>query len=125
MNSWACVALGGAAGAVARFAVSGRLGTVGGSGFPLGTLAVNVLGCLVIGYLLGFGESRDWLGERARWFLVTGFLGSFTTFSTFGHETLSLVERGHSMAAAGYVAASLAASGVAVLVGVWSAKQFG
>ena len=125
MNSWLWVALGGAGGAVARFAVSARLGTVGGSGFPVGTLVVNVVGCLVIGYLLGFGESRSWMGERARWFLVSGFLGSFTTFSTFGHETLSLVDRGQSVMAAGYVAASLAASGVAILVGVWSAKQFG
>ena len=65
------------------------------------------------------------MGERARWFLVSGFLGSFTTFSTFGHETLALVDRGQTVMAAGYVAASLAASGVALLIGVWSAKQFG
>ncbi|MCP5020639.1 MAG: fluoride efflux transporter CrcB [bacterium] len=125
MNSWGLVALGGAAGAVARFALAGRLGYHSGNGFPVGTLVVNVLGCLAIGYLLGFGESRSWMGERTRWFLVSGFLGSFTTFSTFGHETLSLVERGQSTLAAGYVAASLVVSGLAILVGVWASKQFG
>ena len=125
MNSWVLVALGGGAGALARFALAGKLGSHGSTGFPLGTLAVNVIGCLAIGYLLGFGESRSWMGERTRWFLVTGFLGSFTTFSTFGHETLSLVDRGQTMLAASYVAASLALSGVAVLLGVWSGKHWG
>jgi CrcB protein len=123
MNSWALVAFGGAAGALARFAVVGRLRHVGSSGFPVGTLVVNVVGCLLIGYLLGFGESRSWLGERARWFLVTGFLGSFTTFSAFGHETLLLVDRGQTLLAAGYVAASLAISGAALVLGVWTAGR--
>lgn len=124
MNSWVLVALGGAGGAVARFAVARRVGSVMAYGMPMGTLVVNVVGCLLIGYLLGFGETRSWMGERTRWFLVTGFLGSFTTFSAFGYETMSLVDRGHTVMAAGYVAASLAASGVALLIGVWSAKQF-
>ncbi|MCA9000652.1 MAG: fluoride efflux transporter CrcB [Planctomycetes bacterium] len=124
MNPWAWVALGGAVGAMARFGVASWLRPAEG-GFPVPTLVVNVLGCLLIGYLLGFGEGRAWLGERTRWFLVTGFLGSFTTFSTFGFETLSLVERGQTAVAAGYVAASLVASGLAVILGVWVAERLG
>jgi CrcB protein len=97
------VGLGGFAGSVARYGIS-ILGTRFGSSFPAGTLAVNLLGCLAVGGLLPFLEA---IPERGRLFLVTGFLGGFTTFSAFGLETQALVQRGQAGLAAAYVAASV------------------
>jgi CrcB protein len=85
------VGSGGFLGAIARYALSGlayRWGAFGG--FPHGTLVVNVVGCLAIGLLAGLAENRLILGTHARLFLLIGFLGGFTTFSTFGYETLML-----------------------------------
>lgn len=86
------VGLGGFIGSVFRFLLSGfvyRL--VPMSEFPLGTLAVNVLGCVLIGVLNGVAETRQVIGPELRLFLMIGMLGGFTTFSTFGYETLALV----------------------------------
>lgn len=111
------IGLGGFAGSVTRYGVS-ILGTRVGTSFPWGTLAVNLLGCLVVGGLVPFLEGPPPMGERWRLLVVTGFLGGFTTFSAFGLETQGLVQRGQPGLAALYVAAS-------VLVGlgaVWLGK---
>jgi CrcB protein len=105
------VALGGAAGSVARYLVSIAALALFGAGFPWGTLAVNVFGSAAIGIAAGAG-----LEGPARLLLVTGFLGGFTTFSAFSLETGVLFERSPALAA-GYVIASvglgLAAFGLA------------
>ena len=85
------VGLGGFVGAIARYGLSGLVHGRYAGGFPLGTLVVNVLGCLVIGALLSLVESRPLLHPLAHLFLVMGLLGSFTTFSTLGYETLQLL----------------------------------
>ena len=72
--------------------------------FPYGTLVVNGRGCLLIGVLAGLGDSRGVIGPQGRLFLLIGVLGSFTTFSTFGHETMSLARDGERLAAAANVA---------------------
>jgi len=96
---WLAIALGGAAGSAARYAVGGWVQAAGGARFPWGTAAVNLLGCLLIGLL------AEWLGERAllpaawRLPLLVGFLGAFTTFSTFAWENLQLLEGGRPGAA--------------------------
>jgi len=122
MVAWAWVASGGALGAVARFALAEAMGSAREGAFPWATLFVNVLGCAAIGALLGLGEVRHWLSETSRWFLVSGFLGSFTTFSTFGHETASMVHRGHMTMAVVYVSTSLGLSLIAVLLGVMAVR---
>ncbi len=119
MQPYLWVGLGGAFGALARFGVVQCLPVREDDGFPWATFGVNFVGCLLIGVLLGLEEGRPWLGERARLLWISGFLGSFTTFSTFGHETLWLMQRGHNMMASIYVVTSLALAFAALLLGSW------
>ena len=105
LTTWLCIAGGGAIGALSRYALGGLIqGRVAGD-FPIGTLLVNLLGCFAFGLLFG------WIGistsHGLRGFLFTGLLGGFTTFSTFGFETVNLMQRGQQGAAFGYVAASV------------------
>lgn len=89
------VGLGGFLGSVLRFMVGGwaqRLAPLGG--FPVGTLAVNVCGCLAIGLLGGLADQRQWLDAGQRLFLLVGVLGGFTTFSSFAFETFGLAQDG-------------------------------
>lgn len=85
------VGLGGLLGAMARYGVSGLVHRGLNASFPYGTLAVNVIGCLVIGSVLYLVEARSMLSTHVRLFLATGILGGFTTFSSFGYETLELL----------------------------------
>jgi CrcB protein len=82
--------------------------------FPLGTFAVNVLGCLVAGLLAGLVERQEMFSADTRLMLFTGVLGGFTTFSAFGVETVFLLRRGEVWVALGYAVASLVC-GIAVL----------
>ncbi len=82
-------------GAITRQWMSVVLNQAGQSLLPLGTLSVNVLGSLLIGALYVYLNERPDLPEAYRQFLITGFLGALTTFSTFSLETLLLIEQGH------------------------------
>lgn len=85
------VGLGGFLGALCRYALSGIVHRgVPQTTFPVGTLAVNLLGCLLIGYLAGLADSRQLFAPELRLFAFIGLLGGFTTFSTFGFETIAL-----------------------------------
>ena len=86
------IALGGAAGRLSRYWLSGLVQRLFGATFPLGTFAVNVLGCLIFGFAWSFLENRVMPGSQLRLFVITGFLGAFTTFSTYMFETASLVK---------------------------------
>ncbi len=89
------VALGGAAGSVARYAVQGAFRAWLGTAFPWGTLAVNLLGSLLIGLCAAAAErSWPWLRPWA----MTGFLGGFTTFSAFSFENVHLIRNGQGLA---------------------------
>src|SRR5690625_6016460 len=83
--------------------------------FPFGTLAVNVLGCLVVGVLAGIAERQNLFGQELRLFLFTGLLGGFATVSAFGLETVHLIRRGDLCIAALYAGAS----GVLEIIAVW------
>lgn len=114
-----CVGLGGALGAIARYLITARVGTVdlAETPFPAGTLTCNFLGCLIIGALLQRAESVP-LPDAWRLLLVTGLLGALTTFSTFGWETLALVKRGAPGLAALNVGANVALALAGVAVGM-------
>lgn len=110
---WTLVAVGGALGAMSRFALAEIVQRVGPHAFPLGTFVVNLTGCFIFGLLAGLSEFRVPLSEDARAFLLVGLLGGFTTFSSFGYETFLLLRQGEgalaALNAAGQVLAGIAA----------------
>ncbi|CAK8714359.1 fluoride efflux transporter CrcB [Candidatus Electrothrix laxa] len=86
------IGAGGFTGAVLRFLVSSWVqGRSGSLVFPLGTLTVNMIGCLLIGFLSTLIEIKAMFSPETRSFILIGLLGAFTTFSTFGNETLNLI----------------------------------
>ena len=92
------VALGGAAGSIFRYLLSTWTQTLSKSiDFPYGTLAVNLLGCFVIGFLSQLAEERGALSSESRTFVFIGILGGFTTFSSFGNETINLFRDGETL----------------------------
>lgn len=102
MRAVLLVGLGGFAGSVLRYLVSGAVQQWSGSAsFPWGTFVVNLVGCLLIGFLVELAESHGLLGASSRLFLIVGVLGGFTTFSAFGNETMNLLrdsQRGMALA---------------------------
>ncbi len=112
------IGLGGFLGAVLRYGASGLAHRWAGAAFPYGTLLVNVSGCFLLGAVLYLAEDRALFGVAARGFLAIGVLGAFTTFSTFGYETLELLRAGQSRLALVNVAASV----VLGLAAVWAGR---
>jgi CrcB protein len=108
LQSTLIVMLGSALGGGARLGTSTLIARFAGSAFPWGTLGVNIAGCLAVGVVAALlaPPGRMHGLQDLRLFLVTGFLGGFTTFSAFALETVLLFERGQTLAAAGYVLAS-------------------
>jgi fluoride exporter len=107
------VGVGGFAGAVLRYLGTGWAQSLSGSiGFPYGTLAVNMTGCLIIGVLSYLADVRGAFSPDTRIFLFFGLLGGFTTFSTFGNETMNLFRQGEN-------AAALANVGSHVVIGLF------
>lgn len=97
MTKWLGLAAGGLLGTFARYFLSGAVQRVLGASFPLGTLLVNLVGCFAIGILAVLAEEKFLLGPTARIFLMIGFCGAFTTFSTFILETSNLVKDSESL----------------------------
>ncbi|HEY8565205.1 MAG TPA: fluoride efflux transporter CrcB [Beijerinckiaceae bacterium] len=124
MNAYLLVFLGAGLGGALRHGVNVGCAHSFGTAFPWGTLAVNVLGSLIMGLLAG------WLALRAgeassqplRLFLLTGILGGFTTFSAFSLDTAVLWERGEAGLAAIYVVGSVVASLAALAIGLAAAR---
>jgi CrcB protein len=114
------IALGGGAGSVLRYLLGGRVQHFAPHGFPVGTLTVNVLGCLFIGILTRMFLNMETPGEW-RGLLVVGFCGGFTTFSTFSIETVGLIEGGEYARAATYVAGSVLLCIMATFAGMAAA----
>ena len=112
----AVAGLGGFVGALGRYGLSGLVQRrIPLATFPYGTLAVNLSGCFAIGLLAGLAESRQLFGPYFRVFVLIGLLGGFTTFSTFGYETVALLRDAEYLRAATNVAVHI----VAGLTLVW------
>ena len=119
------IACGGALGAVLRYGLSVGCQRLAGGVFPVGTLAVNVAGCLLIGFLGALLSGPALLRDELRLGLLVGVLGGFTTFSTFGWETFALLNDGEWSRAAANVVASNALGLAAVWLGYRVAQQLG
>lgn len=111
------IALGGAAGSLLRYSLGGVVQRLSGSGFPVGTMFVNVSGCFLIGILLRQFLNMQ-LTHDLRALLIVGFCGGFTTFSTFSAETITLIDGGEYGRAAAYVALSVGLCLLATLAGM-------
>ncbi len=88
------LAIAGALGALSRYALGGVVQRVTGASFPYGTLVINIIGCLVIGYIMQLALNTNIISANLRVIITIGFLGAFTTFSTFSYETVKLLEDG-------------------------------
>ncbi|MHA1539020.1 MAG: fluoride efflux transporter CrcB [Alphaproteobacteria bacterium] len=116
--SFLYVGLGGALGAMSRFSV-GHFGMLlWGTGFPYGTLVVNVLGSFLIGVIAGLDAFAFHIPREVKLLLITGFLGGFTTFSTFSLDVVTLLERGTYRPAFLYIGVSLIVSCAALWLGL-------
>jgi CrcB protein len=110
------VGLGGFLGSIGRYLASGAVHQIFPNiYFPIGTAAVNITGCFLIGILTGLAEFRNLLSPEMRMFLLIGLLGGFTTFSTFGHETVAFMRNGEFLHAFGNVLIQV----IIGLSGVW------
>lgn len=125
MLDWLAIALGGATGALGRWLMSTGVHRLLGRDFPWGTLAVNVAGSFVMGLLAALLVERLALGPAWRAGLLVGFLGAFTTFSTFALETVELFEEGLGVRALGNVVASVTLCVLAVIAGMQLARHLG
>ncbi|MDH3831270.1 MAG: fluoride efflux transporter CrcB [Gammaproteobacteria bacterium] len=123
MTQMMAIAAGGAIGALLRYWTSLAVHSRLGSGFPYGTLVVNVLGSLLMGFLYIWLIERIAAGATLRAFLLIGVLGAFTTFSTFSMETLNLVEGGQLGKALLNVVVSVTVCITAAALGIIAARQ--
>ncbi len=88
------LAIAGALGTLSRYALGGLMQQITGTNFPYGTLLINVLGCLIIGFIMQIALTTDLIPANIRVVITIGFLGAFTTFSTFSYETVKFLEDG-------------------------------
>jgi CrcB protein len=123
MIRYVMIAAGGALGALARYQLASVVQARVRAGFPLGTLIVNVSGCLIMGFTMTLLTERMVTNPHWRFLVPIGFIGAYTTFSTFEYETARAVAEGAWAVAFGNVAASVVAGYVALWAGVIAARQ--
>lgn len=107
LREFVLVMMGGAVGAALRYAVGLLLQGIRFAGLPIGTLVVNLVGCLLLGLLLGVGERYLVVPRQLMLMLTVGMCGAFTTFSTFSSETIKAIDQGLLVEALAYMAISL------------------
>ena len=123
IRSLIIVALGGGMGSALRFLASKFIQDNMSGAFPYPTMAVNIMGCLLIGVFYGLSSRGSLGGDSAKLLLTTGLCGGFTTFSTFCNENLSLMRGGHALATLLYTSGSVVLGFIAVAVGYWIAEK--
>jgi len=117
MEKWIYLLLGGLVGTASRYGLAGVVSQKMGAGFPWGTMAVNITGCFVIGFLDVIFEKKFLMSPNYRILLMTGFCGAFTTFSTLMLETSNLLKENEFMYAFGNVAISFVIGFAAFKIG--------
>ena len=121
MTKLLAIALAGAAGTLCRYGLGNLITRLAGEGFPWGTLVANVVGCLVFGVVLSLGEGRLGLGQPWRGILLVGFMGAFTTFSTYAADTALFLRDGPT----GYAIANILASNVLGVLALFAGLAIG
>jgi len=116
------IAIGGAIGSVLRFLTTIFVSKFWSNQFPLATFIANVVGCFLIGLIIGFLAKNQLTDSNLKWFLVTGFCGGFTTFSTFGMENFNLLQNNNTLLAFSYIASSIILGLFAVWFGLFVTK---
>lgn len=113
----------GGMGCIARYMVSGWVYSLAGKALPYGTLAVNVIGSLLLGLIMEGSLRSTILSPELRFGMTVGFMGGFTTFSTFSYETVRLMEEGSMVAAGANILLNVTVCVFAALIGVYLARQ--
>lgn len=116
------IALGGALGAVSRYCLGNFISRIVGSALPYGTFVINIIGCFFMGLLMTIILERNMMSQAWRLFLCVGFLGGFTTFSSFGYETLMLLQEGRYIAGLGYIGGSVILGLMSAALGIIVAR---
>ena len=116
------VGSGGFLGSISRYILSKYLTQANPGAFPVGTFAVNIIGCLIIGLLIGF-SAKSSLSSELRFFLATGFCGGFTTFSTYSLEAFQILEKGEAGLSLVYVFGSILVGLICIWLGFWIAHS--
>jgi len=112
------VGLGGFLGANARYLLGGWVASRFGAAFPYGTYVINVTGSFILGFFLAFAQDRTWVAPGARLLFAVGFVGAYTTFSTFEYESMRLLQGGEMLLGATYLIGSVVTGGVAAIAGI-------
>jgi fluoride exporter len=118
------IALFGAVGTLARYALQGLVQVRAGGTFPYGTLLVNLSGCFLLGLIAQFTMNRMVISPDWRMAIAVGFFGAYTTFSSFGWETAKMMEDGEWLRASAYVGASVVAGLFLCIAGIRLANKF-
>jgi CrcB protein len=113
---------GGVVGALARWRLGEEISARWSSDFPWGTFIVNITGCFILGWYLGFAARQTRAQPLVHLAIATGLVGAYTTFSAFAYETVRLLQHGHILTGAGYVIASLAVGLLAAAAGLRLAR---
>lgn len=125
LDKYLVVAVGGALGAMARYWLGSVIGQALPSRFPYGTVVINITGCFIIGFFLTLASEKINISPNWRLAVAVGFVGAYTTFSTFEYETFKLVETGSGLSALMNVIVSLVLGFAAVWGGVAMARRVG
>ena len=113
------VGVGGFVGAIARYVIALFCGRLFGTGFPTGTFIINITGSFVLGWFLELISGRPLVSDHLRLAVAVGFVGAYTTFSTFMYESNSLLETGSELKALANLLGSLLLGLIAVRLGMW------